>query len=330
LDLPLLVFDKLVEEHRGRDTPIGEKLDEIAAAFAANPSKGQAPTALPTTLTTQLVETALEQPHVRYRGYVLTGYPRNIEDASDLLLEHSPPPPTMSEGGEADAEKPAESVVLEKVWRKSVAPEVVIVLSSPDDACSARLQVAENEFKHRMEKWKKENPDQGQQLKEFFHEKSGTEPIVAELGPGDASYTYIAELISSQVNETCVMRNFQVQRPFGHEQEVDKVIHAEVTLDGGEAALQEAEETRRRKEDEESLERIRLEEVARLQKNSEQMRQYLMTFVVPSLAGGLTEVCNERPEDPVGYLAEYIAVCAQLGKGRVVPPLNKSSNALLH
>ncbi|EPQ09167.1 Adenylate kinase 7 [Myotis brandtii] len=60
-----------------------------------------------------------------------------------------------------------------------------------------------------------------------------------------------------------------------------------------------------------SLENRRLEEVKReetelLEAQSAPLRNYLMTYVMPTLMQGLNECCKVRPEDPVDFLAEYL------------------------
>ena len=56
-----------------------------------------------------------------------------------------------------------------------------------------------------------------------------------------------------------------------------------------------------------SLQNKRLEEVKReerelLQAQSAPLRNYLMTYVMPTLLQGLSECCQVRPEDPVDFL----------------------------
>merc|ERR1711957_389571 len=86
-----------------------------------------------------------------------------------------------------------------------------------------------------------------------------------------------------------------------------------------EAARKEADERRKRKEQEERIEQIRREELARLEKHSEPLRQYLMSLVVPTLTSGLIEVCREEHPDPIGYLAEYLSVYSQASRQRGRP-----------
>merc|ERR1712151_1236917 len=84
-----------------------------------------------------------------------------------------------------------------------------------------------------------------------------------------------------------------------------------------EAAMRrEAEERRLKKEHDERIEIIKKDELGKLETYSESLRNYLMSKVVPSLREGLIEVCREVPEDPIGYLSEYLQVYAQMKRQR--------------
>ncbi|CAE7302290.1 Ak7 [Symbiodinium natans] len=77
---------------------------------------------------------------------------------------------------------------------------------------------------------------------------------------------------------------------------------------------QELSEERLRHE--QRVEHVKKEELARLEKHSEPLRLYLMKFVVPALTGALVDVCREQPEDPVGYLAEYLSLYSEVSAER--------------
>merc|ERR1719198_2077704 len=83
-------------------------------------------------------------------------------------------------------------------------------------------------------------------------------------------------------------------------------MESEPVQDDG-AAQKEAEGRRKKTEEKERIEAIKKEEFVRLEKHSENLRQYLMQFVVPTLTTGLIDVCRETPEDPIAYLAEYLS-----------------------
>merc|ERR1712232_680674 len=171
------------------------------------------------------------------------------------------------------------------------------------------------EFDKQMDRWKAENPEEGTTLLDLFREKTGEEPLVIDLDDteqSDAIATILAELQGKR--NIC---NFMPPPRATDGDEVDrsKTKGQEATVD---EALQarELEEKRKQKEWEEKMELIKKDELQRLEKHSEPLRNYLMSLVVPTLTSGLIEVCREVPADPVGYLAEYLACYAQIQKER--------------
>lgn len=83
------------------------------------------------------------------------------------------------------------------------------------------------------------------------------------------------------------------------------------------AAAKEAEKkTEKAKQEQQRVEQVKKEELARLEKHSEPLRLYLMKFVVPALTGALVDVCREQPDDPAGYLAEYLQIYSEVAKQR--------------
>lgn len=83
------------------------------------------------------------------------------------------------------------------------------------------------------------------------------------------------------------------------------------------AAAKEAEKrAEKARQEQQRVEQVKKEELARLEKHSEPLRLYLMKFVVPALTGALVDVCREQPDDPAGYLAEYLQVYSEVAKQR--------------
>merc|ERR1712187_317258 len=82
------------------------------------------------------------------------------------------------------------------------------------------------------------------------------------------------------------------------------------------AMRRQDEERRLKKEQDERIEIIKKDEVQRLELHSQPLRDYLMSKVVPSLREGLIEVCREVPDDPIGFLSEYLQVYAQMKRQR--------------
>ena len=48
------------------------------------------------------------------------------------------------------------------------------------------------------------------------------------------------------------------------------------------------------------------EQQASLEEAALPLRTFLMRHIMPTLTEGLMEVCHNRPEDPVDFLAEYL------------------------
>ncbi|XP_049625763.1 adenylate kinase 7 isoform X3 [Suncus etruscus] len=71
-------------------------------------------------------------------------------------------------------------------------------------------------------------------------------------------------------------------------------------------ALEMEEKQARREEWSKRLEEVKREERELLEAQSLPLRNYLMTYVMPTLIQGLNECCRARPEDPVDFLAEYL------------------------
>eukprot|EP01064_Diplonema_japonicum_P037028 TRINITY_DN8574_c0_g1_i1.p1 TRINITY_DN8574_c0_g1~~TRINITY_DN8574_c0_g1_i1.p1 ORF type:complete len:860 (+),score=247.54 TRINITY_DN8574_c0_g1_i1:63-2582(+) len=82
---------------------------------------------------------------------------------------------------------------------------------------------------------------------------------------------------------------------------------------------EEEEEKRRKSAQQEKLEQeavtasereritqVKAQERAMLEARKEPLKQYLMTNVIPVLTKGIIEVCEQRPEDPIDYLADWL------------------------
>ncbi|KAM9711086.1 adenylate kinase 7 isoform 4-T4 [Dama dama] len=71
-------------------------------------------------------------------------------------------------------------------------------------------------------------------------------------------------------------------------------------------AVETAEKIARWEEWNKQLEEVKREERELLEAQSIPLRNYLMTYVMPTLMQGLNECCKVRPDDPVDFLAEYL------------------------
>lgn len=339
-NVPLSSFEAMVDERKNiQGTALGEKLREnlkqIAEALA-NP-KAQGPYLLPSALSIQLMQEALEDSTAKFRGSAVAGFPQSLEEAAEFYLTDASPEPTDAEGeapellpaaapplARGGKSAPAEVVVaaeaVPKVVNLALLPDVCVLLTSSEEACMARAAedfgLGESECRKRLERWKKDTPDEGPSaLAAFFTEKCGMEPLCIDM---DATSLDDAERqIVAQLEGKRPVSNFMLPvQDRGDSIAKDAQETKDDEAKDAEASRKEADDRRRRKEAEERLEVIKKEELQRLEKHSEPLRQYLMSLVVPTLTSAMIEVCREEPSDPVGYLSEYLAVYAEISKKR--------------
>lgn len=78
------------------------------------------------------------------------------------------------------------------------------------------------------------------------------------------------------------------------------------------AAEETLEKARKQKEWSDKLEYIKREEIEYMETQSLPLRNYLMSYVMPTLTKGLIECSKVRPEDPIDYISEYLFNCAKI------------------
>jgi len=350
-NLPHMVLDDLIEEIRNADSETGklvrDKLAEIEAALA-NP-KGNGPYFVPSAVLAKVVLEAVATKPSLYRGYVLSGFPQFLEDATELFLEERPAPPgaepVVEEPKDKKGKKVEEGPKMIQVPRLGFLPDGVALVHSPEESCLARLRAKDlpeeqwmPTFKKKMERWQKENADGAAGLADFFQTKISLEPVVvnepvpppadaadggaADEGAAEAralTVDYVFDIaaceLSAKVEAVKEVNNLMPPPP-GPKGMQAEVRREEVPAEDEAKRKRDEEELRRKREREEKLEQIKRDELSKLEKHSEPLRQYLMSFVVPTITSGLVEVCRTQPDDPVGYLAEYLAAYAQLSRKR--------------
>lgn len=317
-------FDQLMDEViKGEDekgAELRQKLVEIHE-IANDPKKAAAGVpSVPVELLIGIMEEGLKNKVCQFRGWAGTGFPLSIEEAEALFLEDAPveAPPEGEE--EAEAEAPAEGAEepppLEKVPRKQYLPQHVFFLTDDEASCLARAkeepEFSEGNFKHKTDKYKKDTlGEDGQNLlADWFQEKLGitaTVIDVAQVISDGGSLEGIATQIFEQVDSSDPPFNFlPVIREKPAEVVEEEAGDTDAAAREEELKAQEREQKRKEAEEQERLEAVKKTEQQLLEKYSESLRQYLTTFVVPTLTKGLIEVCQEQPADPVDYLAEYL------------------------
>jgi adenylate kinase len=323
-NIPHLGLDSQIEKLKNREgSSLGQQLREACDAIAANVGnpKSQGPFVLPSPLLTQTFEELTAEKVATFRGFVSSGFPSTAEEAEFFLMD-APPPTPPAEDPEAE-EAPPPPAEPQKIPVAARVPDMVIIVTNSDEECSQRgqeeLGLSEKEFKSRMEKWKKENPEEGPGMPDLIREKFQMEPVLIDMeqtSPEAAENQIVVELETKRH-----IYNFMLPPQVGD----DAGAMADAADNDNKKAAREAEETnlrreaeekRKKKDADEKIEQIKKDELVRLEKHSEPLRQYLMSLVVPTLTSGLIEVCREVPDDPVGYLSEYLSVNAQLAKQR--------------
>ncbi|CAJ1415117.1 unnamed protein product [Effrenium voratum] len=311
---------------------------DLVAANAANP-KSQGPFTLPGPLLAQVMAAAMAEKPGLHRGWVIGGFPMTTEEAVNFFADMPVPAEPPKKG------KEAELVLDDLKFKEHMAPDLLVVVQSAEEVCQARANASESkpyvekEFVATMDQWKKDKDA----LPELFG-KMGAEPVTVSAD--------LAAEAERQKHEADVKAAEEEEREVPPLDESDLVVLASSSwswLEGATAKVSSALEGRRpvfnflaptvespepskvesvveevvneapneeKLRAEQRVEHVKKEELARLEKHSEPLRLYLMKFVVPALTGALVEVCHEQPEDPVGYLAEYLALYAEVSKER--------------
>ncbi|CAE7302310.1 CPK1 [Symbiodinium natans] len=150
----------------------GFRLDLIAANVANPKSTGP----LPASLTTQLMDQAINASAGRHRGWVLCGCPSSMEETSALFLDLPVPPSEPAADPKKKAKPPEEPVIPDDAKvKEGFQVDMVIQVTSADEVCSARAQAAEGkpyvekEFQAALDLWKKDTDA----VSQFFVERLG-------------------------------------------------------------------------------------------------------------------------------------------------------------
>jgi hypothetical protein len=262
----------------------------------------------------------------RYRGYVLDAGGMGLADCDVLFRidgklepaegeeEEAEPPPDPEEGEDgAEAAGPK----LVRILNKELCPEFVVVTQAPEKLCQARWKnrgtLGADKFLKAWEEYRATNlTDDVMGLTDFFQDiaKIGVlnlpinlkDPedmlesvrIFVEGSPAGRPYNYLR-------TEDEVAKELLENRA-AHEAEVDAKAAEE-------ARRLAADNTEQLKEAESQAKRMQIiskYETERAALDKLPLREYLMSYMVPSLTEGLIEVCKVLPEDPVDYLATYL------------------------
>ncbi|XP_045067118.1 adenylate kinase 7-like [Coregonus clupeaformis] len=241
----------------------------------------------------------------RNHGFVLDGFPKSYDQAKEIFYDEDMEPDYPR------SKMPA--------YNKKIIPEFIFSLEASDDFLKERVQnlpesVAEkmryskDEYLSRLKKYRKANVEDETVLNYFDELEIHPEHIEVNNAV-DPEYGAVMEKITRLVGHP---RNYG---PTPEEREEMERKSAEETA---QRLVLETADWKRREAETAAKMAARLEEWNRhvtevkrqehelLVARSAPLRNYLMSYVMPSLTEGMMECCKAKPDDPVDFLAEYL------------------------
>lgn len=250
----------------------------------------------------------------RYRGYVLDAGIIGFEEAEKLFRFDVEVPKTEEEEPPADGEDAEPSPPkIERRLNEETAPTFVIVTQAPQGLCKAKWQATGSvgDFDAQMKSYVASNlTEDDHSLSDFFQD-------VVNIGVFNLP---VAGKDEEELFESTRIYLESQGRPFNYlptEDEVAKEIREQRAMKLAKAAEEEAAASQKKdtgkgklleeeKRHEERLKIIAQHEADHKKLEDMALREYLMSYMVPSLTEGLIEVCKVLPDNPVDYLANYI------------------------
>ncbi|KAK6294931.1 hypothetical protein J4Q44_G00341570 [Coregonus suidteri] len=241
----------------------------------------------------------------RNHGFVLDGFPKSYDQAKEIFYDEDMEPDYPR------SKMPA--------YNKKIIPEFIFSLEASDDFLKERVQnlpesVAEkmryskDEYLSRLKKYRKANVEDETVLNYFDELEIHPEHIEVNNAV-DPEYGAVMEKITRLVGHP---RNYG---PTPEEREEMERKSAEETaqrlvLETADWKRREAETAAKMAAQLEEWNRhvteVKRQERELLVARSAPLRNYLMSYVMPSLTEGMMECCKAKPDDPVDFLAEYL------------------------
>ncbi|KAK2492365.1 hypothetical protein MC885_005349 [Smutsia gigantea] len=240
----------------------------------------------------------------------------NVEDAQELLdgIRES-----MDQNAEEDEEEEEEIRGKMFPFDKLIIPEFVCSLDASDDFLKERVMnlpenivagthYSQDRFLQALSNYRDINTED-ETVFNYFDELE-IHPIYIDVGKLEDVQNRLA--IKQLIKEIGEPRNYGLtdEEKAEEERRVAEERLAKEAVEEAEREQKEAMETAEKtalwEEWNKRLEEVKREERELLEAQSIPLRNYLMTYVMPTLMQGLNECCKVRPDDPVDFLAEYL------------------------
>uniref|UniRef100_A0A7N9CH12 Adenylate kinase 7 n=1 Tax=Macaca fascicularis TaxID=9541 RepID=A0A7N9CH12_MACFA len=244
----------------------------------------------------------------RNQGYILDGFPKTYDQAKDLFNQE-------------DEEEEDEVRGRMFPFDKLIIPEFVCALDASDEFLKERVinlperivagtHYSQDRFLRALSNYRDINIED-ETVFNYFDEIE-IHPIHIDVGKLEDAQNRLA--IKQLIKEIGEPRNYGLTDEEKAEEE-RKAAEERLAREAAEEAEREhqeavemAEKIARWEEWNKRLEEVKREERELLEAQSIPLRNYLMTYVMPTLIQGLNECCNVRPEDPVDFLVKYLII----------------------
>ncbi|XP_037359833.1 adenylate kinase 7 isoform X1 [Talpa occidentalis] len=255
---------------------------------------------------TRFMKEKLKSMPCRNQGYVLDGYPKTYDQAKDLFNQ---------EDEEEEEEVRGKSFPFDK----SIIPEFVCALDASDEFLKERVMnlpesvvagthYSQDRFLRSLSNYREINTDDETVLNYF--DELEIHPVQIDVGKLEDAQNRLA--IKQLIKEIGEPRNYGLtdeEKAEEERQAAEERLAKEAAMEAEQEqkeALELAQRIARWEEWNKQLEEVKREERELLEAQSLPLRNYLMTYVMPTLMQGLSECCTVRPDDPVDFLAEYL------------------------
>ncbi|KNC46437.1 Ak7-A-prov protein [Thecamonas trahens ATCC 50062] len=295
-----VISDYLAKLTTSQDPADADMLDEIREARAES-ENGRIPDDL---LVAMFREKLFSMP-CQNQGFVLDGFPKTLAQAEELFA-----------AGDDDESTSVADDNLDGV-AKDILPTNVVILEADDEFIKARMRAlpeaqvtgthwTEDGVARRLAWFREANTDE-ENAWDFFDSREIL-PLYITIN----ETTEPSDVLAAVKKLAGKPHNYG---PTKKELAARAAAKAEAAAAAAAAAAEEAQrqaaataaaEAKRDAEWTARNEVIRAEEQKVLELQSQPLREFLMTHVMPTLTEGLIEVCKARPDDPVDYLAEFL------------------------